>query len=53
MVSPALGQDLLDRQSFWHEHQGVENVDSPEAAEESGRGRWHWAGGRQKAGNAF
>ena len=34
MVSPALRQDLLDRQRFWQEHQGVEDWDSLEAAEE-------------------
>ena len=41
MVSPALRQDLLDWQRFWQEHQGVEDWDSPEAAEEHVR-RGHW-----------
>jgi len=41
MVSPDLRQELLDWQQFWQDHQGVENWDPPEAAQEYlRRGRW-------------
>ena len=40
-VSPALRQELLDWQDFWQEHQGVDDWDSLESAQEYvRRGRW-------------